>query len=141
MLEELKNVAAEAAKARADFIERTKEQLKPAFLSVLDAHPCIKAFGWTQYTPYFNDGAPCEFRVNDVHASSADERDDDIYGEGWEEFYGEAKEGFTQEAWDALKELQDIISSAGDAMESAFGDHVVVIVTREGVTVDEYEHD
>lgn len=29
-------------------------------------HPEIKAFGWSQYTDYFNDGEECYFRIYDL---------------------------------------------------------------------------
>lgn len=38
------------------------EELAPLFQALVD-DPSIVEFGWTQYTPYFNDGDPCEFSV------------------------------------------------------------------------------
>lgn len=44
--------------------QKTKEDLAPILQAVLD-DPLITEFGWTQYTPYFNDGDVCEFSVNE----------------------------------------------------------------------------
>lgn len=53
----------------------------------------VGRFGWTQYTPYFNDGDPCVFSVNDLFIHShADMQDPDFEGNNYyessEEFYG-----------------------------------------------------
>lgn len=34
------------------------------FVSIFEQAPTLKSFGWTQYTPYFNDGDTCEFGVH-----------------------------------------------------------------------------
>lgn len=44
--------------------ERFKEYIKEILLDL----NCNYAV-WTQHTPYFMDGEPCEFRVNDVFAA------------------------------------------------------------------------
>lgn len=43
--------------------QRPLEDLEPTLRALLN-DPEFYAFGWTQYTPYFNDGEPCTFRVN-----------------------------------------------------------------------------
>jgi hypothetical protein len=42
--------------------QRPLEDLAPIMQAVLDDES-VKWFGWRQYTPYFNDGEPCVFRV------------------------------------------------------------------------------
>ena len=37
----------------------------------LAAAPEIAALRWRQYTPYFNDGEPCTFSVNDLYAKNS----------------------------------------------------------------------
>lgn len=49
-------------------------------MPVLDAHPLLWGFQWTQYTPYFNDGDECVFNVYDINAFTGDPE-----GEYWEE--------------------------------------------------------
>ncbi len=34
---------------------------------IFDANPTLEAVRWTQYTPYFNDGEPCVFGVNEPY--------------------------------------------------------------------------
>lgn len=43
--------------------QRPIEELKPAMQAVL-TDESVALFGWTQYTPYFNDGDPCVFGVS-----------------------------------------------------------------------------
>jgi hypothetical protein len=45
--------------------QRPLSDLEPLIRAVLNDE-LIHSFGWTQYTPYFNDGEPCEFDVNEV---------------------------------------------------------------------------
>lgn len=44
--------------------QKPLEDLAPVMQAVLD-DLTIVSFSWSQYTPYFNDGDPCVFRVND----------------------------------------------------------------------------
>jgi len=121
--------------------EQAKAILAPGLKTFMDEHPDVKAIGWTQYTPYFNDGEECVFGVNDLHASLVDERDDEVGGDGWEYLYGKTTKGFSQKSWDDLLELQKALSGAEPDLKAAFGDHVRVIVTNEGIDVEEYSHD
>lgn len=130
---------------RKQIEEATREQAKailaPGLQEFMASHPDVKAIGWTQYTPYFNDGDPCEFSVHELHASAVDERDDEVGGDGWEYLYGKSTKGFSQKSWDDLIALKEALNGAEPELEAAFGDHVLVIVTPAGIDVEEYEHD
>jgi hypothetical protein len=43
--------------------QKPLEELTPLMQALLD-DPSIESFGWTQYTPYFNDGEPCVFSAS-----------------------------------------------------------------------------
>jgi hypothetical protein len=63
--------------------QRPLSDLEPLIRAVLDDE-LIHSFGWTQYTPYFNDGEPCVFDVNEVwfktvHDVKPKSDDDDGY--------------------------------------------------------------
>lgn len=64
----------------------SKEQFQSAIEKVIK-HPEITGIGWTQYTPYFNDGEPCVFRVGDPYFSFAGdhETEDSYFDYGWME--------------------------------------------------------
>lgn len=121
--------------------EAAKAILAPGLQEFLKTHPDVKAIGWTQYTPYFNDGEECIFGVHGLHASATEERDDSLYGDGWEEIYSNVADGFSAESWKDLRELESALGGAEPELKAAFGDHVQVIVTADGIDIEEYSHD
>lgn len=67
-MEDIKQLENKIQKARVKQ-EIINKQLKNDFLSLIKKvfeNKNIKAIYWTQYTPYFNDGEACVFRVNDL---------------------------------------------------------------------------
>lgn len=135
--------------------QKTSEEFKAALGAAFAAGAV--AVVWTQYTPYFNDGEPCEFSVGGMRAALAtaipgtytsgrladnSETDEDEDGDG---------EGFPlYDVWDfrdepytpllaALRVLED--DAFEDVLYKAFGDHCQVIARPDGFTVREYEHD
>lgn len=106
--------------------EAVVDALKPLFA----ANPTIQYVTWTQYTPYFNDGEPCTFYSNHSYAGIFGSRDvlDESYYED-----GDIEDAVLPQAF---RDIPD------DIMQACFGDHVQIIVSREGkVEVDEYNHD
>ena len=110
------------------------------------------AVKWNQYTPYFNDGETCDFRVNEAGFKFSDTS----------ESAGDYEDGFIQ-SWDlkekidgaydypteaakkkaaVMDEINSFISAIPENfMEIAFGDHMTVTVTAESIEVEEYDHD
>lgn len=114
-----------------------KKALQDEFKKVFDAHPELIALQWRQYTPYFNDGEPCEFSVQDMEmrlSTTPADAHGDYDDEGFETTYGR-KSGPVIEAVRALGRIDSEI------YEVVFGDHCRVTATREGFEVEEYEHD
>jgi hypothetical protein len=141
MYEGLKNLEAVLSEAKKKIADEGKNELGKAFVELFDKHPTLKAVKWTQYTPYFNDGSPCEFGINEWSAK-IDERKskyDDDDEDGDSSFVGE----YEMEGGESLKD--DIAAlfrvASEEAFESSFGDHVKVVATREGFDVEEYSHD
>ncbi len=142
-------------------------ELQPLMRAVLD-DPTIKAFGWTQYTPYFNDGEPCVFSVGSPWFLTADDPDSDDVSDlySYEVDYGHHPSlgkrdyeyrghypnrqridlGYTgpdEARFDRVKALSDAINGGSfeDVLLEAFGDHAQVRVTAQGITVHSYSHD
>ncbi len=114
-LDELKKLMALAAEA----------ELKIKFLEVFRDFPDIKNFSWTQYTPYFNDGEPCNFSVHTYNIE---------INENWnlEDKYSKAV-SLIENALTTIDE---------DTMMRLFGDHVKVTVHWDGnIEINEYAHD
>lgn len=141
-----------------------KEIMKEFF----DKNPGITALKWSQYTPYFNDGDACVFRVNEVYHTNAsvDELENVTV---WGEYEGEdesvwvtgniayvlnsGSKYYKEEAAKILaaggvdenscKLIDKMIQSSEmeDIMREMFGDHVAVTATREGFDVNEHAHE
>lgn len=130
----------------------------------------LHSFGWAQYTPYFCDGDPCTFGMNDpfliakadVEAVDEWEREEavgvwqrDYVGSPSFGYEGKSREtlgygggertnpNFEQRYADAEKAVAALYKalSTQDIAKEVFGDHVIVTFTPEGVDVEEYDHE
>jgi len=192
--------AIEKLQGLTDQIRHMKEQIAKdgatligrAAKEILDQYPAVVGFQWTQYTPYFNDGNPCEFSVGELYVFIEDPEKVKEWAEkkaAWEDKNSTAqglseeqlqKLGIKVEPWvepgpfdmckwgadegeyvstydpNVVRERakygpcwNDIVSLAKwigdgtneDVMETVFGDHVKVSITRNGVETKEYKHD
>jgi hypothetical protein len=131
--------------------QRPKEELIPIMLDVLNDER-VKYVVWTQYTPFFNDGEPCEFSVgdfgfilNDVDYSETLK----AYGYSSEEdltrVYADELSGVWNTEDGDLKDKMRALGKTGGPFEDAyyelFGDHARIVASRERFIIDEYEHD
>lgn len=126
------------------------QHLKAILFTPANEH--IAAFRFTAYSPYFNDGDLCTFSVNDLEFitfSELNERDTEET-----ELLDRVREVIDDEyelpgcTWGlgddqmALKlSIEEFTKIPADLIESVLGEHISVIVTRDGVTVDEYDHE
>jgi hypothetical protein len=110
-------------------------------------NPQVQAIRWYQYTPYFNDGEACVFSVQDAHFSVTEPSEEDMdqhpeESDAWVNVYN--AEGNAKKAYTAFNKT--ICGDLESLMETAFGDHVHVIVLKDSkgkltFRVDHYEHD
>lgn len=131
--------------AHALFKETTKE--------FFEQNPLVNAILWNQYTPYFNDGEPCEFRVGFATFTNSDGsminwgeytgEEEGVWTYG-DDCYNDEENEVPAEVNTTLCDSFDRILQSGemeDVMLAMFGDHVTVIATREGFEVAEFAHD
>ena len=128
--------------------EEAAADIKPLLQQFLVDHPQVIQVKWAQYTPYFNDGDECVFSLHDVYFHFEGQDPDDVEGATeWELGYVKDgvypywPDGVTGATAAACKELSDSLSALESPLKVLFGDHVEVIVTKEGVEVEEYSHD
>lgn len=140
--------------SRTSVEQRPIEDLQPELMKVL-ADERIEKIRWRQYTPYFNDGDLCEFRIYSLDVKPTEEaggrEDDGDYEDGfidsWSmKYYAEHTTDPRPELlplYELTKPLNDMLTSGAfyNVLEGAFGDHAEVTVTSAGITVDSYEHD
>jgi hypothetical protein len=129
-------------------------ELEPLLRALL-ADDGLASFGWRQYTPYFNDGDACIFRIRAPWFRTPDTDEDlDAYelevsryrehptigGQNWDT---KAFVGADQGRWERCLAFAEAIESSefDHVLIDAFGDHASITVTRDGITVDVYEHD
>lgn len=171
MNKELNNAFEQLISDQAELQRKFQEQAQGLFKQItkefFDKNPGINAVIWTQYTPYFNDGDTCEFRVNDPTFTNAD--GDDLDDVRWGEYDGENEEVWACESLSyvlnsdrdyykdtaakilakggvdaescALFEKAICSSEMESVMLAMFGDHVRVVATRSGFDVSDYDHD
>ena len=148
----------EIKKMKKEMLEASNKIFTELTKTIFEDHPKVKSFGWSQYTPYFNDGDPCTFSTNtDYIYINGDCVDDSNwinetiitnYG-NWnreEKVYKNRTEvpnlNYDSELVKANDEIKEFLRNFdNDFFMSQFGDHAEVTVTAEGVSVDEYEHD
>jgi hypothetical protein len=133
--------------------EKAQKVFEQSLKNVFELVPNLGCVAWAQYTPYFNDGDACTFRIGDVWFSNAtaDQMAETSYFEDIEEVdeglwvdtpWGFRKmENFSEEDSKVLSALSKFVSRNEDLMESMFGDHVRIIVDKDGVHTEEYDHD
>jgi hypothetical protein len=148
------NILSKTAELNAQ-IEKLKaeaaEQVKPLLQQFIVENPQVEAVRWRQYTPYFNDGDECVFNVHDPEFKFVDGAEDAGHNEdGFYDGYWVSKdrgrwsppvEVCSNATVDACRELAEHLARAEDVLQTLFGDHVAVTVTKDGVDVEEYEHD
>lgn len=108
-------------------LQKTGEQfLAQNFKILFSKYTKLESISWSQYTPHFNDGDECVFSSKHRYA--------DIVGSELDED--------SKEYEDIKKEFEDFMAQFdNDLLRDVFGDGVKMIVTREGITVEEYNHD
>ena len=128
--------------------QRPKEELFPIFQDVF-ADPRVQHVVWTQHTPYFNDGEPCEFSVDCFGAvlEGIDYSDVCRWGESdpTHAYPDELTTSYSLSEDDPLKgKLQTLERTGGpfeDVYLELFGDHARIIASRDKFIVEYYEHD
>jgi hypothetical protein len=137
----IQNLMAKKAELVAEMRAHGASALGEVFKEFFSAHPECQAVRWRQYTPYWNDGEPCEFSTHTfaVKMSDSPESAGD-YEDGFEDWY-ERRKNESASLLSALTAAREIGKIDDEIFEMSFGDHVKVTATREGFEVEEYEHD
>lgn len=131
---------------KRDFLQELRdfgqEALKAEFRKFFDEHPNVVGLRWSQYTPYFNDGEPCEFAVHDFNFKFEGTPEDAEDEDGYEYVYDHSSAKSTPGQRAAKRWVRQNLESIDDEVfQASFGDHVKVTATREGFTVEEYDHE
>lgn len=133
----------------AEYKKKAEAAFNEAVQQFFVDNPDVQLITWTQYSPFFNDGDECVFSVNEVMCTNATEEECDNIGGYDIELSEEAEQAgkWVHPEWKherdipGFDELSSFISQNEDLMEELFGNHAQIIITRDGIQVDEYDHD
>ena len=157
-LEALKEKKKEIAKLKAEAQQMASDAFDSFCKEIFEKHPKVESFGWSQYTPYFNDGDTCTFSANTDYISINGEYVDDSKWinektvTDWGTWNRELRiyEGrvevpnldYDSELSKGADEITEFLRNFdNDFYITRFGDHAEITVSKDGVDVDEYEHD
>ena len=138
----IKQLQAEFEAVKNKMRDTGKEAFKQEVDKIFAEHPELESFGWNQYTPYFDDGDTCTFSAGEVNMINGNQEygDDDWWAENVSSGWGKDKKtGPLYEAWEKAADL--VASCPSELLEMTFGDHVSVIVSRNGIETEDYDHD
>lgn len=155
-IETLKEFKAKREALEKEMADSGKRLFSEAAADIFAAHPVLISFAWTEYAPHWNDGDPCTFSAHteDVYLKTSDqtEVEDDEDEDDEEETF--CRDDFEEGPWGSrtVKAVLTPREAAGksvieflenfddDSLETMFGDGKVV-VTKDGVEVEDYDHD
>jgi hypothetical protein len=143
------------AKARKEAKATAKEALKEMAAEFFAENPHVVSVNWNQYTPYFNDGDPCNFSAYidypqftfhtvdgtklTYHAGAGSlvgEDGESDYESGTEEKYAKEIAKVEKSVVKFLKNFSE------DDLEEMFGDGVEITLDCKGkIKTADYEHD
>lgn len=72
MFEQVETIVDEFNAAQKAFKDKMKGSFEDIFKEYFAICPEVDGVGWTQWSPYFNDGEPCTFRRHDIYAVKLD---------------------------------------------------------------------
>lgn len=147
-MNEMKELKSQFDAKKADIKAQYKQIFHDGCNALFAEYPDLRKFGWSQYTPDFNDGDECIFRahidypkVNGYDENSGEYDDND---EMWDQ---DQTTAWNEKRVDAeykklvgpVKEFLNLFSE--EDLKDIFGDHVKILVTRKGIEVSAEEHE
>lgn len=150
-------------------IETLNKELKDGFSKALktetdqlfESYPMLQSITWAQYTPYFNDGEPCEFSAHlDDPGYTLVDGDNELEVRNYEscvvtwgdngrlpepKLTEDAEHFFTsvkqaKEFEEKLNEFTSQLWAFESTLQRVIGEGLVIL-TRDGIDLEDYDHD
>lgn len=157
------NIKQKLAALKEDYKKTAEAMFHEGVKELFELHPSLDSFGFTAYSPYFNDGEECTFSALTDYPYINGYNDD----EGSMEKYFELREGdsniwkkishwdyskgYQNRVWvdgdaelDAMvKDVKEFLSSFDDDVwQDLIGNHVIVRISKDGIETEDYaDHD
>lgn len=138
----------EIIREQKKFFDSVEGLFKSGVKSIFEEVPELEVLKWSQSTPSYNDGEPCEFSVSYLeffltgeYSSESDEDDDDEV-EGFCSYSIERQEGLSEKSKALLTAFNKEFNELDDVLKNIFGDGKEITIKRDGtVMVEDYEGD
>lgn len=157
-LKDLKNKSSEINKIKKEIRDMSSGLFDDFREYIFTKYTELESFGWTQYTPYFNDGETCTFYANTNYLKINEEYVDESdwsspvliksYGKWnnekrtYDDRVEEVNEKYNKTMVDACDEIIDFLGNFDDDFYlNKFGDHAEITVTKNGLDISDYDHD
>ena len=152
----IEDISNQVKKYHVDRMEKDRALLSGLVSSLFSQYEGIKAIGWYQYVPSFNDGDPCTFLMGEFHflvEAGKDDSEIGVEGDYWEEssydgcrwayrdkhlakLLGESGDTISEN----LRSFCRAFCEMEDALENLFGHDCAVEIHRDGkIKVEDYE--
>lgn len=157
--EKIEALKAKVAELNKQVREESQRLLNEGFAEVFAKYPKLISFSWNQYTPYFNDGDECTFRVNtdslipDFTDESAEDHDyeystgDSLWNSKTHEYEDVPISNEKKLNNETFEEIYAIVNTIDDdTMKATYGNHITVTVSKNEdgslkTSTDDYDHD
>lgn len=126
-LEEIKKLRETVEAEKKVLNKKCKESFTEVVKEIFTTYPKLKSFAWRQYTPYFNDGEPCEFSVHsDSDCISID-------GADYYDYPNPEDTELTEEEVNVVASaVEELLNAIGeDTLEEMFGSDSEILVKKE----------
>lgn len=120
-LEKIAALQEEFRAVHAKMASDGKALIEQAFKDFFAANPEVASIYWTQYTPHWNDGDICRFRVHDFDVDPAPGIDPDV-------------------AYAKVSGFECAIVNS-ELFQIALGDHKSITATASGLSIKKCDHD
>ncbi len=158
LIEEYKGLQKKIESMKKEFTKASAAVFASEAQQLFEKFPKLDSFSWTQYTPYFNDGEECVFsaHTDEPHFQFGDDEERDYY---YFSEYDHVEDGYENTAWgqrpkykkvkktitpeelekkECYEAVQEFLGNYDETTyELMFGDHVEVVVSKDGVEIDE----
>ena len=157
-LKTLREKNSEVYKLKSEIIDISSDIFEDFYKYIFEKYPTLESFGWSQYTPYFNDGETCIFYANTSYLSVNEECVDEAdwsqktkvlnwgtWNKDTKKYEGRVEEDnvdYDPILTEASNEIVNFLEQFdNDFYLIKFGDHAEITVNKNGVDISDYDHD
>lgn len=151
LLERIKSQIQEFEVKRKVLVSELQKEFPQILEPLFEQSKRIKSIGWTQFTPYFNDGDECRFRVNigDIDELFIngdrvwDLEDENNWISAKIDYFSKPNPNFDSDEYQILCQINELLNNIPeDFYKDLFGDHCQVTIYKDGrIQVSEWAHE